>query len=178
MLISTSCGSHPEIAPMARAPICCGFASAMCVCATKKRLPRSTCIGHSFRSENRGMTNAKLFLCSLRCDTCRCEQSHVLVQSRPGGFVSWDCTTCGTPRYVRKREVPVPACDRCGSPREAGLSPKGNYALRCPRCRTAVLLADLVPRWQDLFDFHGLPIDPEYCESNQQHPRIAVRGSR
>jgi hypothetical protein len=35
----------------------------------------------------------------------------------------------------------------------------GNYAYKCRCCNVAFDLADLIPRWDDLFDFHGLPID-------------------
>jgi DNA-directed RNA polymerase subunit RPC12/RpoP len=90
------------------------------------------------------------------------EGRHILVRSRAGGFVSWDCEACGTPRYVSRTELPAIACDRCGTSLVPGKNAMGNYAYRCPRCVRLVELADLVPRWEDLFDFHGLSIDPDY----------------
>lgn len=114
------------------------------------------------------------FYAVLDCFKCRCRRRHILVRSRQGGFVSWDCEICGAPRYVSSAELPAIDCNRCGGSLVPGKSPMGNYAYRCPRCVSMVELADLVPRWQDLFDFHGLSIDPDYGKPLMQDRNTAV----
>lgn len=113
-------------------------------------------------------TTMRRFYSPFWCFRCGGERPHILVRSRAGGFVSWDCEACGSPRYARLADLPLADCDRCGERLVPGRSPMGNYTFNCARCEVAVLLADLIPRWEDLFDYHGLPIDPDYRSTDDR----------
>jgi hypothetical protein len=98
----------------------------------------------------------------------RChQQPTVLVQSKKSGFVSANCSRCGKPDTLSPRcferlplWVSCPSCKRRMEPCVAckvrapavGAPCKvdTNYKYACFRCRLFVLLADLLPDWDDL----------------------------
>lgn len=85
----------------------------------------------------------------------------LIVQSRPGGFVTQDCPVCGKPSAIRLDELPFLRCfsPGCGNDVKASQDRHGNYVYACQRCSTTERLADVVPSWKDHFPYRGFGID-------------------
>jgi hypothetical protein len=92
------------------------------------------------------------------CRKCRRRGRRLIVESRKGGFVSKDCEFCGASNYITATEIPPVPCVRCANTQLVARDYWSNYVLKCLRCRTQTLLAQLLPRWDDLYPFDGLPI--------------------
>lgn len=111
-----------------------------------------------------------LFGSTSYCFKCRRTSRKVIVRSRNGGFVSQDCELCGGSRYLPERDLPGLDCRRYARALETFRDGYSNYAYRCPHCRIQVLLADVVPSWQDLrFDYDGLAVESDFAR-----PRIIM----
>ena len=82
-----------------------------------------------------------------------CALPMLLVQSMQGGFVTQNCSKCG--EFMTLSEAGFlsldlwVSCPRCRKRMTPQLVSK-NYGYRCAGCDVAVLLAALLPRWQDL----------------------------
>jgi hypothetical protein len=85
----------------------------------------------------------------------------IIVRSRPGGFVTQNCVSCGRPRGLPASQLPALVCRRCESELDQCRSWNGNYAYRCGSCRWQQDLAAMVPNWDELFDYHGYAIEHE-----------------
>lgn len=88
-----------------------------------------------------------------------CHSPQQIVRSRDGGFVSQNCEECGRPRTIKLTELPVVTCE-CGEVMHAGFH-EHNYAYRCSVCHAICRLCDLVPRWQECYQYRGLAIGNE-----------------
>lgn len=88
----------------------------------------------------------------------------LLVQSMSGGFVSANCSVCGSRDLLRYAEflnlglwVGCPQCKQVMDPTllseiRGGGRLAGNYGYVCSPCRLFILLADLLPGWQDVME--------------------------
>ena len=56
----------------------------------------------------------------------------IIVRSREGGFVTQNCVQCGKPRAIKKEDLPMWHCIRCGAACEAILNRNKNYAFNMP----------------------------------------------
>jgi hypothetical protein len=83
-----------------------------------------------------------------------CEWPTVLVQSMNGGFVTSNCRKCNRSDslseadFIDRIRVWV-ACPECGDCMFREMVRK-NYAFVCHACDVGILLADLLPRWNEL----------------------------
>lgn len=102
----------------------------------------------------------ELFGSDSRC----CRSPSLIVQSRQGGFISQNCTTCEKPRRITLKELPELYCFVCCSEMEAFQNDQSNYAYYCEECDSEIELANLVPFWNEVFDEYGLGLetDPDY----------------
>jgi len=87
----------------------------------------------------------------------------LIVQSREGGFVTRNCAKCGKPHKLSRKDMPKRYCGQCGLPLTRYQNPRHNFAYRCDQCGISFELADIVPWWYELFDYHGFAIDRDYC---------------
>jgi len=85
-----------------------------------------------------------------------CKAKTLLVRSRPGGLVTQNCAKCGKPEYIKLNELPDIDCDFCGSKLEKAQDRLSNYIYKCLKCDRTWLLADQLPNWSDLFEFHRI----------------------
>ena len=86
----------------------------------------------------------------------------LLVQSMAGGFVSANCSECGKKHLLGRADFFSlflwVSCPRCRRQMESEMLPRikrasrlaANYGYKCARCRIYILLADLLPHWEDL----------------------------
>lgn len=86
-----------------------------------------------------------------------CGSRSIVVLSRTGGFVTQNCLNCGKPMAIRQEEFPRRRCDRCQGEMSVLVLNK-NYAYKCQRCGKTLMVPDLVPKWEDRFDYHGYAI--------------------
>src|SRR5579871_4985152 len=98
-----------------------------------------------------------------QCQEEGCGGKTLFVQSRDGGFVTQDCIRCKKAFHVTKNQLPVLDCDRCETRLET-LTIDGNYFYKCGTCGKSWKVADVVPRWSELFPYFGVaaPGDPLY----------------
>jgi hypothetical protein len=84
-----------------------------------------------------------------------CEEPTILVQSMPGGFVSRNCSMCGSRTtlpeaiFLEKLDLYV-ACPKCRRRMAAEVLINKNYGYTCRGCNIYIDLASLLPRWTDL----------------------------
>ncbi len=98
--------------------------------------------------------------------TSWCHNSRsIIVRSRANGFVTQNCEVCGTPRALPKSQLPPFNCQRCGRSLETFTNINSNYAYACRSCGMEVELAGLVPHWDELFDYHGYPLESDLVSS-------------
>jgi hypothetical protein len=88
-----------------------------------------------------------------------CGKPTIIVRSRPGGFVTQNCSQCGLPKSIRLEELPALTCTRC----QVALVPfkPKNYFYACPRCKVQWELASLIPPWHELFNECGYYLDSD-----------------
>lgn len=91
----------------------------------------------------------------LRC----CGGRSRIVLSRPGGFVSQNCESCGKSRKITKAELPTLFCPHCDCRLRVTYDGKKNYVYACGECSYRIRLADYVPHWSELFEECGLGLD-------------------
>ncbi len=83
-----------------------------------------------------------------------CGKPTLLVQSMEGGFVTRNCPQCGSrttlthDAFFNEIDLWV-ACPDCKQPMKRDMIDK-NYGFVCEPCDVAILLAALLPRWEDL----------------------------
>jgi hypothetical protein len=90
-----------------------------------------------------------------------CGARAIFVLSRPGNFISKNCTRCGVPDHARERDFrPI---NHCGKEWPVVIIDQ-NYHYYCDSCGTTWLVATNVPRYSDLFPYCGLaaPGDPSW----------------
>ena len=82
-----------------------------------------------------------------------CRRPMLLVAAMTGGFVTENCSACGTAGRVSEDEflrlVLWVACPECRQPMVKEIVRK-NYAFSCEPCGIFIKLSSLLPRWQDL----------------------------
>ena len=86
--------------------------------------------------------------------TSYCHKSpKLLVQSMKGGFVTANCSVCGSSSSVGEQEfydldlwVSCPKCRK----RMTATKLWSNYGFECPECKWRCLLASLLPQWDEL----------------------------
>jgi ribosomal protein S27E len=82
-----------------------------------------------------------------------CSKPTLLVQSMTGGFVTANCSACGNKETLALGEFKQlglwVSCPRCKK-RMNTFDAWGNYAYSCDACDIYILLADILPRWEDL----------------------------
>ena len=86
----------------------------------------------------------------------RChEKPTILVQSMQGGYVSRNCSECGSPTtlpadvFLQKLDLYV-ACPSCRARMDAEILFNKNYGYTCRACKICIDLASLLPKWTDL----------------------------
>lgn len=89
----------------------------------------------------------------------------LIVLSRPGGLVSQNCIECGKPRLLSSSELPTIICDLCSKEMKSFINADKNYAYECQECGKVVVLPNIVPLWQDRFEYHGLGLDSDYLDA-------------
>ena len=94
-------------------------------------------------------------------DSWCCKARSIIVRSREGGFVTQNCESCGKPRKLSLTELPSLLCGKCGTRLTAGVSYETNYTYSCTDCERRWAVADLVPCWDELFDYHGFGLDTD-----------------
>ena len=95
-----------------------------------------------------------------RCKECRALRDTLVVLSRPGGFVTRNCLTCGKPNAVQFKQLPEDlVCERCQVQVDPTTNARGNYAYSCSCCGSLSELAGLVPAWQNEFLYDGFGLD-------------------
>ncbi len=82
-----------------------------------------------------------------------CLAEAVFVLSRTGGFVTKNCTKCKRTGYAREEDFPSLEC--CGEGVTVRLIDK-DYYYKCQNCLSKVRVADIVPKWSELFEYNGL----------------------
>jgi hypothetical protein len=91
----------------------------------------------------------------------RCHRSRmVLMLSRPGGYVSRNCCTCGKPQTVPLSELPNQSCDGCGSGMTVRYLDGENYFYACDTCGKSWMLASRLAPWYEYFTYSPLPAGP------------------
>jgi len=78
----------------------------------------------------------------------------ILVQSRPGGFVTCNCSKCNEKELLseqsfRNLDIWV-ACPKCKQRMKAQKVVHSNYGYECRACQLYIRLADLLPMWKDI----------------------------
>lgn len=99
----------------------------------------------------------KLVLHSRSTSPC-CHAVNVLVASRSGGFVTQNCNACGTPQPINIPELPELRCKKCTVAVSKFINSRNNYAYKCTSCHKEWEVANLVPAWQEKFEYHGFAI--------------------
>jgi hypothetical protein len=104
-----------------------------------------------------------------------CREQTLLVQSMEAGFITANCSLCGSPEKLSKAEfeglalwVSCPACKHLMVSGMVAEAPgrAGNYGFICERCGCLVKLAWLLPHWSDVMPTSPRPtveeVDAEY----------------
>jgi hypothetical protein len=86
-----------------------------------------------------------------------CREKTIIVLSRAGGYLTQNCSKCGTPDSLKMSELPDLSCGRCRGRLQACLRDK-NYEYFCPTCNSYFELATFVPPWSDMFKYDGFEI--------------------
>ena len=72
-----------------------------------------------------------------------------LVRWSDGGFVKWQCESCGESKTLSENEFHAiehdERCSECGKVMEKATLIYENYGYRCEDCDQSVLLGDLLP---------------------------------
>lgn len=97
-----------------------------------------------------------------------CRSEAQIVKSREGGFLSRNCLCCGEPAYVNASQIPRIQCDMCKAPMQVEKLDGSNYFYRCRQCSRSHKISELVPRWNEVFQYSGLAAHGDDCliESN------------
>lgn len=102
-----------------------------------------------------------LFGVTFSCWKCRGTGRHVIIRSRSNGFVTQDCEFCGHPEPLKFAQIPPLDCGRCARPFKPCYNFEGNYAYLCEGCCQIVTLGDLVPHWDELFEYDGYALESD-----------------
>ena len=103
---------------------------------------------------------APRLLFSKRLSKC-CTKEAIVVQSRPGGFISQNCLKCGKSDYINEQSLPDLDCDFCGQALEVEKVDK-NYFYICKQCGRKWKLGDNVPHYTALFEYSGLAVESDF----------------
>jgi len=102
---------------------------------------------------------AKRFLYSTA--DCRCGGKTLLVRSREGGFVSRNCLKCGKSNYAGETQLPDLQCDHCGNKLMIRMVDGKNYFYVCDTCNQKWQLSEVLPHWNELFEYSGLGVESD-----------------
>jgi hypothetical protein len=87
-------------------------------------------------------------------DSRCCLKPTLLVQSMGGGFVSANCSECDSKQTLTQSEFTNLGlwvnCPNCRKRMLTWEDPHKNYAYQCAECQIFILLADILPHWEDL----------------------------
>jgi hypothetical protein len=101
----------------------------------------------------------KLQIFVQRRSSC-CGERQMLVQSRPGGFITKNCCGCGKPSYVGLHELPELPCRKCGTPMSSSMR-FNNYSFACTDCGSNFQLYTRLPWWHQRFPYSGIATPDE-----------------
>lgn len=90
-----------------------------------------------------------------------CRAKTLLVRSRQGGFVSRNCLKCGKPDYVNEQQLPSLHCDYCSRAMVVRKVDGQNYFYVCDNCNRNWQLSEVLPHWDELFEYSGLAVDSD-----------------
>lgn len=93
------------------------------------------------------------------CRGCGRLQTTLFVLSRPGGFVTQGCLSCGTSNGVSFDELPALECGRCGASLVPFIADTKNYAYRCNHCQNVFEFYTILPNWSSCFGYSGFQIE-------------------
>ncbi len=85
----------------------------------------------------------------------------LIVQSRPGGFVTKNCLTCGIPSTLPFDELPDINCPKCGDSMSKSIGYDKNYQYTCNKCNKSIPLWTMVPYWNEYFEEHGIGLESD-----------------
>ena len=91
-------------------------------------------------------------------------QPSLIVRSREGGFVTQNCLECGQPRSLPFSELPKLYCKECGQQLSPRVNIFKNYAYKCSQCCYEFELATIIPKWSEVFEYHGFPLESDDYE--------------
>lgn len=97
-----------------------------------------------------------------------CDANALVVQSRPGGFISQNCLKCGKPDYINEHNLPDLECDLCGHALKIERIDGQNYFYVCGQCNRTWKVGDTVPPWGELFTYSGLVVDSDLPVTEQR----------
>jgi hypothetical protein len=100
--------------------------------------------------------NNKRCLYSTSLSSC-CQSQSIIVRSRSGGFITQNCEKCEKLRAIQPSEFPPAKCAECQI-QMAIVRLRKNYAYKCEQCSKAVIVHDIVPSWDERFDYHSFAI--------------------
>ena len=95
------------------------------------------------------------------CYKCQRQSRRVIVRSRTGGFVTQNCEHCGKPDSISQQDLSQVSCGKCGTVQSTGKSHLGNYVYSCPSCQRTTELHQLVPHWNELYEYDGFGLDSD-----------------
>ena|SRR5437016_2741811 len=102
----------------------------------------------------------KMILHGKRPSTCHGAPT-IIVLSRPGGFVTQNCSysECGVGASVIESDLPDLLCSECNGQ----LTPllHKNYFYVCDNCQLEWEVPSLVPAWHELFEYHGFGLSSD-----------------
>ena len=110
---------------------------------------------------------APRFLYSKTSSKC-CRAKALVVQSRPGGFISQNCLRCGKSDYINEDGLPDLECDCCGRILKIEHVDNQNYFYVCQQCNRNWKISDTVPHWSELFAYSGLAVDSDVPVAEQR----------
>jgi hypothetical protein len=97
-----------------------------------------------------------------------CGNIAVIVRSRKGGYVTQNCLKCKHHANVTVSELPMLLCGNCNEEMEAKVIQK-NYWYECEDCQLSCKLADLVPHWDEFFEYDPHPLPSDYLRYVPQY---------
>jgi ribosomal protein L37AE/L43A len=98
--------------------------------------------------------NAPRFLTSVGQSKCH-RSKELLVRSRAGGLISRNCLKCGRPDRLRRENLPILDCEKCGTRLNIKQDRYESYIYHCGQCDCSWKLGDNLPDWSVIFPYFG-----------------------